>query len=516
MYLGTFSMTLSELLERIECFKESTSYIIVQGKHTPSLTSIKIKGINPDSRLVKGGEIFGAFSPKSDEALRHIEQAVSQDVSVIVMTSEVMQHVKNKPYFENIVWIVCDRPRQLMAKLTSKFYGTHPQNCVAVTGTAGKTSVCSLVLQLWKHLNIPSASIGTLGLHHSTEDLVLEYISTLTTPDPVSMHKCLAELKQRGTDHVIMEASSHGLDQHRLDGLRFKVAAFTNFSQDHLDYHPTMEHYFAAKRRLFEDLISKDGWAVLNADIPEYDALVDVCVLRNHPFYSYGKSGNFIRLKSMNINKKGQTLCLTIDKTEHVVQFPLMGSTQVYNLMCALTIVITMGVDAEKALKAVEKLTPVPGRLTFAGQHPNGAMIYVDYAHKPQALELVLKDMRHYCKGRLHVVFGCGGDRDKDKRSIMGRIAAEKADIVVVTDDNPRTEDPASIRQQIMAGCPTAVEMGDRKMAIEYAIQNLEPNDILIVAGKGHEKHQIIGADKIPFDDMDVVHQCITQLTMKA
>jgi UDP-N-acetylmuramoyl-L-alanyl-D-glutamate--2,6-diaminopimelate ligase len=254
---------------------------------------------------------------------------------------------------------------------------------------------------------------------------------------------------------------------------------------------------------------------VLNADIPEYDALVDVCVLRNHPFYSYGKSGNFIKLKSMNINKGGQTLSLQIDKTEYVVQFPLMGSTQVYNLMCAMAIVITMGAKTATVLKAVERITPVPGRLTFAGQHPNGALIYVDYAHKPEALELVLSDMRHYCKGHLHVVFGCGGDRDKDKRSIMGRIASEKADFVVVTDDNPRTESSAHIRQQIMEGCPDAVEIGDRKMAIDSAIKNLEANDILIVAGKGHEKHQIIGTEKIPFDDMEVVHDCVTRLAGK-
>jgi len=413
-------MTLSEILERISCFQENFPYTILQGKQAPHLQDIKIDGINSDSRLVQKGEIFGVFSPDAKHAIQHIEQAVSRGVNVMVISSGIMNRIKDTAYFDNVIWIMCDRPRQVMAKLTSRFYGTHPQNCVAVTGTAGKTSVCSLVLQLWKHLNIPSASIGTLGLHHSTEDLVMEYTSTLTTPDPVSMHKCLAELKQRGTDHVIMEASSHGLDQYRLDGLRFKVAAFTSFSQDHLDYHPTMEHYFAAKRRLFEDLIAKDGWAVLNADIPEYDELMDACVLRNHPFYSYGKSGNFIKLKSMNINKGGQTLSLQIDKAEYVVQFPLMGSTQVYNLMCAMAIVITMGAKTATVLKAVESIAPVPGRLTFAGQHPNGALIYVDYAHKPQALELVLSDMRHYCKGRLHVVFGCGGDRDKDKRSIMG------------------------------------------------------------------------------------------------
>jgi UDP-N-acetylmuramoyl-L-alanyl-D-glutamate--2,6-diaminopimelate ligase len=218
-----------------------------------------------------------------------------------------------------------------------------------------------------------------------------------------------------------------------------------------------------------------------------------------------------MRLKSMTINKNGQRLILEINNVDHGVQFPLMGRTQVYNLMCALTIVITMGSKLDAVLKAVERIVPVPGRLNFAGQHSNGAMIYVDYAHKPQALELVLKDMRYYCKGKLHVVFGCGGDRDKDKRAIMGRIAHEHADVVIVTDDNPRTEEPHTIRQQILSESPSAIEIGDRKAAIEYAIQSLNPEDILIVAGKGHEKHQIIGSHKIPFDDMQVISDYLTQ-----
>lgn len=498
-------MTLAELLDRISRFQGTLSYTLIVGKNAPLVEEFQVSGMNSDSRLVTPGEIFGVFTLNMEQAIQHIDQAVSKGAKVIILPVHLMNKLESKPYKENVIWIVHERPRQIYAKLTSKFYGTHPQNCVAVTGTAGKTSVCSLVLQLWKHLGIPSASIGTLGLHHSTEDLVAQYTSTLTTPDPVSMHKCLSELKKGHTDHIVMEASSHGLDQYRLDGLRFKVAAFTSFSQDHLDYHSSMDEYFAAKLRLFEDLIAKDGWAVLNADIPEYEKLVDVCVLRNHPFYSYGKQGNFVQLKSTQLNDGGQKLTLIINKREYTVQFPLIGNTQVYNLMCALTIVITMGAKIEAVLKEVEKITPVPGRLTFAGQHQNGGKIYVDYAHKPQALELVLKDMRTYCKGHLHLVFGCGGDRDKDKRAIMGRIADEHADNIIITDDNPRTEDPHNIRHQILKGCPKAKEIGNRKEAIEYAIQMLQPNDVLIVAGKGHEKHQIIGSEKVPFDDMDVI-----------
>lgn len=505
-------MILSDLLERISCFEDTSLYTLTQGKNINSAGALDILGVNSDSRLVQQGEIFGVFIPDVEQALLYVEQALGRGVNIMVVSPKLMKLIELKPYVNDAVWIVCERPRQIFAKLTSKFYGAYPQNCVAVTGTAGKTSVCSLVLQLWKSLNIPSASMGTLGLHHSTEDLEMEYTSTLTTPDPVSMHKCLADLKQRGTDHIVMEASSHGLDQHRLDGLRFKVAAFTSFSHDHLDYHPTMDAYFLAKLRLFKDLIAKDGWAVLNADIPEYDALMDACNIRNYPIYSYGQRGQFMRLTSMNISNNGQRLVLEINNVEHVLHFPLMGRTQVYNLMCALTIVITMGANVSAVLNAVEHIVPVPGRLNFAGQHINGAMIYVDYAHKPQALELVLKDMRHYCKGRLHVVFGCGGDRDTDKRPIMGRIAHDFADVVIVTDDNPRTENAADIRKQILSESPKAIEIVDRKEAIEHAIQMLEPNDILIVAGKGHEKHQIIGDQKIPFDDMQVVGNYLNQI----
>lgn len=507
-------MRVFELLERIASFQETLLYTLQKGASINSLNEIDIHGVNSDSRLVQKNEIFGVFTPNLDQALAHVEQAVERGITVMVISEKMMKKMENKPYVSDLVLLVCERPRQLFAKLTSRFYGTHPQNCVAVTGTAGKTSVCSLVLQLWKHLKISSASMGTLGLHHSTEDLVMEYTSTLTTPDPVSMHKCLTELKQKGIDHIVMEASSHGLDQNRLDGLRFKVAAFTSFSQDHLDYHPTMGAYFEAKLRLFEDLIAKNGWAVLNADIPEHDALTDVCAMRNCPIYSYGTQGNFVQLKSMTLNKAGQRLVLSIRKVDHVVQFPLMGRTQVYNLMCAMTIVTTMGAKIEAVLKAIEYIKSVPGRLNFAGRHSKGGLIYVDYAHKPQALELVLKDMRPYCKGKLHVVFGCGGDRDKDKRSIMGRIACEHADVVIVTDDNPRTEDPASIREQILSGCPSAVEIPDRKTAIEHAISGLGSDDILIVAGKGHEKHQIIGSQKIPFDDNRVVHDYLQHITV--
>lgn len=512
-------MTLSDLLERISNFQENSPYIVTQGKNIHSVENLEIQGINSDSRLVQPGEIFGVFTPKLDQARAHFEQAYQRGARVMIVSTVFMKHIESFLNIDDLVIIAADRQRQLFARLTSKFYGAYPNNCVAVTGTAGKTSVCSLVLQLWKHLNIPSASDGTLGLQHSSEELKAAHAitykksdSALTTPEIMSMHKSLMELKQLGAEHVVMEASSHGLDQYRLDGLRFKVAAFTSFSQDHLDYHPTMEDYFKAKARLFEELITKDGWAVLNADIPEYDDLMDMCVMRGYPIYSFGTNGQYMRLKSLDINHTGQQINLQINRADYTVQFPLIGRTQVYNLMCALTIVLTLGANISEVLNAVEKIAPVDGRLNFAGKHPNGAMIYVDYAHKPQALELILKDMRPYCKGRLHVVFGCGGDRDKDKRPIMGRIAHDYADVVIITDDNPRTEDAASIRQQVLSGCDAALEIGDRRHAIEHAIQQLNPTDILVIAGKGHEKYQLIGTGKVPFDDMQVVSNYLKQL----
>jgi len=499
-------MTLVELLARISKLS-NTYYDIVQGANTGFYQDILIEDVSFDSRYINERTVFGAFSTNLENAIQYIEQAIFNNAKVIVISPEVMRCVESNTYFNDIVWLVCDQPRQLFAKITSKIYEAAPQHLVAITGTAGKTSVCSLILQLWTKLQVPAASIGTLGLNHNLKGTTIEYTSTLTTPDAITLHRCLAQLKQHNIDHVVMEASSHGLDQNRLDGLRFTTAAFTSFSHDHLDYHSTMPQYFAAKRRLFEDLLSSNGCAVLNADIPEYQELETVCNMRNIPFYSYGRHGNFLRLKSMEINTNGQQITLEIDKSEYKVQFPLIGSTQAYNLMCAMTVVLKNGANLEKLIKAAEEIHPIPGRLNFAGKQPNGAMIYVDYAHKPEALELVLKDMRHYFKGKLHVVFGCGGDRDKEKRLIMGQIARNYADKVTITDDNPRTENPDEIRKQILMGCLNATEIPSRKQAIEQAIQNLEPHDVLIIAGKGHEKYQIIGTDTIPFDDMEVVQQ---------
>jgi UDP-N-acetylmuramoyl-L-alanyl-D-glutamate--2,6-diaminopimelate ligase len=505
-------MQLSTLINNAKALEDAAQFSVFQGSNIHSLEGIHISDLHLDSRLVKEHEVFGVFVETPETALKYILEAVTKRVQVVIISSNILQLLIQESYFNELVCIVTENPRKLFAQMVAAFYNLQPLNCVAVTGTAGKTSVASLVLQLWKYLNISAASVGTLGLQYSREDLNVGYNSTLTTPDTVSIHKCLEGLKQQKIEHVVMEASSHGLHQHRLDGVKFKVAAFTNFSQDHLDYHKTMEAYFQAKLRLFEDLIASGGWAILNADIPEYDSLVNVCKLKHNPLYSYGVQGEYVALKEMELHEKGQKITLVIEGVPKTVVFPLIGRTQVYNLMCALSIVLSLGAPLDKTLRAIEKIEPVPGRLNFAGQHPNGAKIYIDYAHKPQALELILKDIRPYSAGKVHLLFGCGGDRDTEKRPIMGEIAEKYADVVVITDDNPRTEDATEIRKAILNTCPKAIEIGDRRAAIEHAIKNLNPEDVLVVAGKGHERYQIIGHEKIPLDDFEIVSSTLESL----
>lgn len=506
-------MNLSALLQSLNTLKQTPEYVVESVVSKEEMGSIVIDGIRSDSRLVLKNELFGVFVSSPEYALRYIHQALNNGVKVFIVLPQVFEYLKHTPFYSKMVCLVTENPRQLFAHAVAAFYQHTPLNCVAVTGTAGKTSVASLVLQLWQHLQLKAASIGTLGLNHTLKNLLVEYNSGLTTPDAVAIHKCLSELKANGIDHVIMEASSHGLDQSRLDGIGFKVAAFTNFSQDHLDYHKTMEAYFEAKLRLFQNLISSNGWAVLNADIPEYDALLNVCESKKHPVLSYGVNGTYVVLKHTQLHSNGQEIQLVIKGEPHTVIFPLIGRTQLYNLMCALTIVLSLNAPLDEVLSGVAAITPIPGRLNFAGQHPNGANIYVDYAHKPEALQQILKDIRPYTKGKLHLVFGCGGDRDTGKRPKMGAIAAKYADVITVTDDNPRTENAANIRHSILETCPNAIEIGDRRKAIEHAVEALSSDDVLVIAGKGHEKHQIIGHQKIPLDDFEIISSTLEKLS---
>ncbi|MGH6960556.1 MAG: Mur ligase family protein, partial [Dongiaceae bacterium] len=334
----------------------------------------------------------------------------------------------------------------------------------------------------------------------------------LTTPDPVALHRQLAALAADGIDHLAMEASSHGLEQYRLDGVRVSLAAFTNLTRDHLDYHGTMAAYLAAKQRLFEALLAADGTAVLNADAPEFTALAAACRSRGQRVLGYGRAGADLRLIEAVPDAGGQRLTIELLGRRHAIRFPVAGSFQAMNLLAALGLVIGGGENAEAALAAAETLSGVRGRIELVARHPNGAAIYVDYAHTPDALETVLTALRPHAGGRLVIVFGAGGDRDRGKRPQMGAVCERLADRAIVTDDNPRSEDPAAIRAEIMAACRRATEIGDRATAIRTAIAELAANDLLVIAGKGHESGQIVGKTTLPFDDATVAREAVAAL----
>ena len=388
-------------------------------------------------------------------------------------------------------------------------YAPQPATIAAVTGTNGKTSVAAFTRQIWAHHGLGAASLGTLGIVGPD----FAEPGSLTTPDPVALHRALQRLAARGIDHVALEASSHGLDQFRLDGLTLSAAAFTNLTRDHLDYHGDMAAYFAAKRRLFAELLPRGGAAVINLDSSEGRELAALCRGRGQRVIGFGADALAdLRLISARPEGAGQTLLLEAFGTRRALLLPLMGEFQAMNALAALGLAVATGVPAGEALDALAALQGAPGRMEHAATHPNGAPIIVDYAHTPDALETALTALRPHCRGRLVVVFGCGGDRDAGKRPMMGAIAERLADRVIVTDDNPRSEDAASIRRAILAAAPKAREIGDRGSAIRAAVAMLEPGDVLLLAGKGHERGQIVGDTVLPFDDAEMARAAVAEI----
>jgi UDP-N-acetylmuramoyl-L-alanyl-D-glutamate--2,6-diaminopimelate ligase len=366
----------------------------------------------------------------------------------------------------------------------------------AVTGTSGKTSVAAFTRQIWAALGEQAASIGTVGVVAPNKEIY----GSLTTPDPVDLHATLAALADEGVTHLALEASSHGLDQHRLDGVRFAAAGFTNITRDHLDYHPTFEAYLAAKLILFDRLLPAGAAAVIHSDHPHADKVIAAAAARGLRVMTAGATGRDLHLTASAIDGFSQTIVVEHGGKPYRIRLPLVGGFQVDNALISAGLAIATGSDAARALPALEGLQGAKGRLELVGQYA-GAPIFVDYAHKPDALAKALDALRPYAQRRLVVVFGAGGDRDKGKRPLMGAIAAEKADVVIVTDDNPRSEEPAAIRREILAAAPGAIEIGDRHEAISRAIAGLGEGDVLVVAGKGHETGQIVGGKTLPFSD---------------
>jgi UDP-N-acetylmuramoyl-L-alanyl-D-glutamate--2,6-diaminopimelate ligase len=463
------------------------------------MTDPEITDVTLDSRKVKPGALFAALPGAKQDGRQFVQDALAKGAAAILAPTG-----SEKPDPCSAVWIETKDPRRLLAHIAAAFFEKQPRHIVAVTGTNGKSSTVHFARSLWGHLGHKAASLGTLGLQ--TETGLMK--GSLTTPDPIALHQDLAMVTDMGITHLAMEASSHGLDQFRLDGVRLQAAAFTNLTRDHLDYHGTMDAYAAAKARLFQDLLPTSGTAVLNMDSDAAPFYAKIAADRGCRVIGYGEAGADLQVHSTDLQPTGQSVDLTAFGTRHKIFLPLVGRFQLWNTLAALGLVVASGDDASAALAQLEKLDSVRGRLECVA-HVQGAGIYVDYAHTPDALETVLNALRPHTDGKLCVVFGCGGDRDKGKRPLMGAIAARLADKVFVTDDNPRTEIAATIRQEIMAACPTATEIGDRQTAIEAAISGLRPGDTLLIAGKGHESGQIVGAEVLPFDDADVARSIV-------
>ena len=451
---------------------------------------IDIAAITADSRQVAPGSLFVALAGSKADGKAFIDEAIRRGAAAVVTG---VKSAGETP----VPVLSAFTPRRVLAIAAANFYSRQPDTMVAVTGTAGKTSVASFARQIWAHAGFAAAMIGTTGVIAPGRN---DY-GSLTTPDPVSLHKLLAELADSGVTHAAMEASSHGLDQYRLDGVRLAAAGFTNLGRDHMDYHATIEDYMAAKMRLFDGVLPKGSPAVIFSDDAWSGQAIAAARAAGHLVLTVGRKGDYLSLKRVEHFRHKQIAEIHVGDEIFEVHVPLAGDFQISNALVAAGLAMSTGVSARATMAALEKLQGASGRLELVGHTKEGALAYVDYAHKPDALENVLTSVRPFTTGRVIVVFGCGGDRDKGKRPIMGEIATRLADVVIVTDDNPRSEVPSVIRSEIMAAAKGATEIADRAEAIQAAVDMLKSGDTLIVAGKGHEEGQTIGSVTLPFSD---------------
>lgn len=457
---------------------------------------VEVSGFAIDNRKVAPGCVFGAFEGARVNGEDFIPQAIAAGAVAVVARPEAQ--------VEGVFHVADANPRRLFAQMAARFYAPFPDTCVAVTGTNGKTSCVELTRQIWRALGHTSASIGTLGVTTSVDQ-----VSTgLTTPDIVTFLSNMAGLRKEGITHAAFEASSHGLAQYRTEGLPVKAGAFTNLSRDHLDYHGTMDAYFAAKMRLFDEVIEDNGAAVIWTDDERSADVIARAKARGLRLVTVGGAGETLRLISREPTALGQKLVIAADGAEHIIILPLIGAYQAANVLIAAGLVLATGTPWAQIMPHLSRLQPVRGRLERAVLTKAGAPVYVDYAHTPDGLRAAIEALRPHTRGRLIVLFGAGGDRDAGKRPLMGKVASEMADHVIVTDDNPRSEDPTAIRAAIMAGAPQAQEIGGRRDAIAAAIAQAGADDIVLLAGKGHEQGQIIGERVLPFDDVEVAREC--------
>ncbi|HVV63624.1 MAG TPA: UDP-N-acetylmuramoyl-L-alanyl-D-glutamate--2,6-diaminopimelate ligase [Pseudolabrys sp.] len=460
----------------------------------PRVAAIEIAGLSSDSRKIKPGFLFVAIAGAKADGLHFAKQAAAAGAAAIA-AEQVAVGLPN-----GVAFVPVKNARRALALAAAKIYSRQPRTIAAVTGTSGKTSVAAFTRQIWAALGHEAASLGTIGVVSPKG----EKYGSLTTPDPVELHRTLDTLAGEGVTHLALEASSHGLDQHRLDGVRIAAGGFTNLSRDHLDYHPTIEAYLAAKLRLFDTLIAPGGTAVICMDDCYAGQAIEAARKRGLKIMTVGEKGDDIKLIGVAIDGFAQRIDIAHGGKIYSIKLPLVGAFQAQNAALAAGLAIATGSDAARVFASLEELRGAKGRLELVGT-ANDAPIFVDYAHKPDALAKALQALRPYASGKLAVVFGAGGDRDSGKRPIMGRIASENADSVIVTDDNPRSENPAAIRAAILAAAPGAREIGDRAEAIRSGIAALKHGDVLLIAGKGHESGQIVGDRVLPFSDHDAV-----------
>ncbi len=473
--------------------KLSQLALTARGGANPDITGLAV-----DSREVKDGFLFAALPGTRVHGGEFIQFALRMSAAAILTDAEGAQIAEAELAASDAALVVVEDPRQALAGSAALWFGAQPQTIVAVTGTNGKTSVATFVRQIWAELGHAAVNLGTTGVEGAWTAPLAH-----TTPEPITLHRCLSEAAENGVTHAAMEASSHGLEQRRLDGVHLAAAGFSNFTQDHLDYHETFEAYFAAKMGLFDRVLPQDGTAVINLSDPKAAQVRKIAEARGQSVLTVGLGEADLCLMNQRFDSTGQDLRFSWQGKTFQTRLNLIGGFQAENILLACGLVIAAGDDPERVFETLPHLTTVRGRMQLAATRDNGAAVFVDYAHTPDAVATALKALRPHVMGRLIAIVGAGGDRDATKRPLMGKAAANHADVVFVTDDNPRSEDPASIRAAVMDGAPEATEVGDRAEAILRGIDALQPGDALLIAGKGHETGQIVGDQVLPFDDVE-------------
>jgi UDP-N-acetylmuramoyl-L-alanyl-D-glutamate--2,6-diaminopimelate ligase len=469
---------------------------------------VAITGLAVDSREVKPGYLFAALPGTRVHGGEFIQYALRMGAGAILTDPQGARIAQAELAASDAALIIAQDPRQALAYTAALWFGAQPRTMIAVTGTNGKTSVATFARMIWTELGHAAVNLGTTGVEGAWSAPLKH-----TTPEPVTLHRVLARAVEAGVTHAAMEASSHGLAQRRLDGVHLKAAGFTNFTQDHLDYHATFDDYFEAKAGLFDRVLPEDGVAVINIDDPRGPDMAAIAGGRGQQVIAVGRTdGADIHLSAQRFDATGQEVFFTWKSKGFRTYLPLIGGFQAENVLLAAGLVIGCGEDPGQVFETLEHLGGVRGRMQLAATRANGAAVFVDYAHTPDAVATALKAMRPHVVGRIIAIVGAGGDRDRAKRPLMGRAACEHADVVIVTDDNPRSEDPASIRAAVMQGCPEANEVGDRAEAILRGVDLLGPGDALLIAGKGHESGQVVGDDVLPFDDAEQASVAVAAL----